>query len=117
MAHCISFEAGERLLRLIPHFELIWATGWEDRANDYLLHLLGLPELPVLRFGGERPIRHRALEARPDRRVCAAGRPLAWIDDSLDESCHEWARASQPSRPCWSRPIRRSGSRTPTSRR
>ena len=50
-AHCISLAAGERLRRLIPFYELIWATGWEDRANDYLLHLLGLAPLPVLRFG------------------------------------------------------------------
>jgi hypothetical protein len=23
----------------------------------------------------------------------AAGRPLAWIDDSMDEECREWARS------------------------
>jgi len=90
MAHCISFEAGERLLRLIPHFELIWATGWEDRANEYLLHLLGLPEMPVLRFGGNARFgtAHWKLEALTEY---AVGRPLAWIDDSLDEGCHDWA--------------------------
>ena len=90
MAHCISFEAGERLLRLIPHFELIWATGWEDRANEYLLHLLGLPEMPVLRFGESARFGTAHWKLDPIG-LYASGRRLAWLDDSLDESCHRWA--------------------------
>ena len=53
MAHCISFAAGERLRRLTGAYEMVWATGWEERANEYLLHLLGLTQLPVIRFGGD----------------------------------------------------------------
>ena len=41
MVHCISLLAGKRLLRLAEDYELVWATGWEDRANDYLPHSLG----------------------------------------------------------------------------
>src|SRR5256714_13595064 len=52
MVHCISLKAGDRLRRLTVHFDLIWATGWEDRANDVLPGLLGLPELPFLTFDG-----------------------------------------------------------------
>ena len=48
MVHCISLAAGERLRRLGEHFDRIWATGWEEKANDYMPNLLGLPELPVL---------------------------------------------------------------------
>jgi hypothetical protein len=91
MAHCISLEAGERLRRLVPRYELIWATGWEDRANEYLLHLLGLDELPVLRFGGDASFGSAHWKLGPISEY-AAGRRLAWIDDSLDESCHQWAR-------------------------
>ena len=91
MAHCISEEAGKRLQRLLPHYELIWATGWEDRANEYLLHLLDLPPLPVLRFGRNARFGTAHWKLDPIGEY-AAGRPLAWIDDSLDESCHEWAR-------------------------
>jgi hypothetical protein len=91
MAHCISFDVGERLRRLLPHYELIWATGWEDRANGYLLHLLGLPPLPVLHFG--RSARFGSAHWKLDPiGSYAVGRRVAWIDDSLDESCHEWAR-------------------------
>jgi hypothetical protein len=91
MAHCISLETGPRLQRLLPHFEMVWATGWEDRANDHLLLLLGLPPLPVLRFGHSARFGSAHWKLEPIGRY-AAGRRLAWIDDSLDESCFEWAR-------------------------
>lgn len=91
MAHCISAEAGDRLQRLLPHYELIWATGWEDRANEYLLHLLGLPELPVLHFGRSARFGSAHWKLTPIEEY-AAGRPLAWIDDSLDDACRDWAR-------------------------
>lgn len=92
MAHCISPGAGERLRRLAPHYELVWATGWEERANDHLLHILGLDPLPVLSFGGAARFGSAHWKLGPIEDY-AAGRRLAWIDDSLDESCHEWARA------------------------
>ena len=95
MAHCISEVAGAQLLRLADVYELVWATGWEDRANDHLPLILGLPgELPCLRFDGRARFgtAHWKLEAID---AYAAGRPLAWIDDSLDESCHAWAAARE----------------------
>ena len=47
MAHCISEAAGPQLIRLSEVYELVWATGWEQRANDHLPLILGLPgELP-----------------------------------------------------------------------
>ena len=91
IAHCIADGVGPRLLRLAEHFQLVWATGWEERANDHLPHLLGLPEeLPTLTFGGRARFgtAHWKLDAIA---AFARDRPLAWVDDSLDGSCHEWA--------------------------
>jgi hypothetical protein len=91
VAHCISDVAGAQLQRLAEVYELIWATGWEDRANDHLPLLLGLAgDLPCLRFDGRARFgtAHWKLEAIAEY---AGDRPLAWLDDSLDESCHEWA--------------------------
>ena len=91
IAHCISDAAGSQLRRLAEVYELIWATGWEDRANDHLPLLLGLPgELPCLHFDGRARFgtAHWKLDALEEY---AGDRPLAWIDDSLDESCHAWA--------------------------
>jgi hypothetical protein len=91
MAHCISDRAGPELLRLADTFELVWATGWEHRANDQLPLILGLPgELPCLTFDGRARFgtAHWKLDALGEY---ALNRPLAWLDDSLDESCHLWA--------------------------
>jgi len=91
MMHCISLRAGERLRRLSEHFELIWASGWEDKANYYLPTLLGLPELPHLRFDGAARFGSAHWKLGP-LDAYGKGRALAWIDDNLDESCYEWAR-------------------------
>jgi hypothetical protein len=91
MAHCISDVAGAQLRRLAEVYELVWATGWEDRANDHLPRILGLPEgLPCLRFDGRARFgtAHWKVEAIDEY---AGARPLAWIDDSLDKSCRAWA--------------------------
>jgi hypothetical protein len=96
MVHCISLAAGERLRRLSEHYDLIWATGWEDRANDYLPHLLGLPELPHVSFDGAARFGSAHWKLGP-LDAYSKGRPLAWIDDNFDESCYEWARSrSEP---------------------
>jgi hypothetical protein len=88
--HCISLPVGDRLLRLSERFELVWASGWEDKANFYLPQLLGLPELPHVAFDvaardGDAHWKLAALGA------FAGERAIAWIDDNFDVSCYEWA--------------------------
>lgn len=90
--HFLSSTAAAHLLSLEPSFEIVWASGWEERADDHLPHLLGLPAgLPFLRFSRAvgRAHAHWKLEAID---AYAGGRPLAWIDDALNDACHEWAR-------------------------
>jgi hypothetical protein len=89
--HCISLGAGERLRRLAERFELVWATGWEDKANYYLPAMLGLPELPHLTFDGAARFGSAHWKLGPLEEHCR-GRALAWVDDNLDESCYEWVR-------------------------
>jgi hypothetical protein len=91
MLHCISLDTGPRLKRLAKTYELVWASGWEDRANYHLPGILGVPELPYLSFDGRARFgtAHWKLDAIGEY---AASRALAWIDDSLDESCYEWAQ-------------------------
>jgi hypothetical protein len=90
MLHCIALENGPRLNRLSKLYELVWASGWEDRANDHLPGILGLPELPYLTFEGRARFgtAHWKLGALEEY---AGSRPLAWIDDSLDSTCYDWA--------------------------
>src|SRR3954471_2033074 len=92
--HLISLTAGNRLLRLAERFELVWASGWEDKANFYLPQLLGLPELPHVSFDGaaRRGAAHWKLNPLE---AYGEGRAMAWIDDNFDQSCYDWAEARQ----------------------
>jgi hypothetical protein len=94
MVHCISLAAGERLMRLSEDYELVWATGWEAKANDYLPNILGLPELPFLSFEGAARFGSAHWKLGPLDEY-GGSRALAWIDDSFDESCYEWARGRE----------------------
>ncbi len=93
MPHFLSSTAAAHLLDLASMFELVWASGWEERANEHLPHLLGLPrDLPFLRFQRAvgRSNAHWKLDAID---TFAGGRALAWLDDALNDACHEWALA------------------------
>jgi hypothetical protein len=91
--HCISIAAGDRLRRLAGHFEIVWATGWES-GGERISQLLGLPLWPALSFSGAARFGSADWKLEPLGKY-ARGRPLAWIDDSLDEACYAWARARQ----------------------
>ncbi|MBK8294371.1 MAG: hypothetical protein IPK93_06220 [Solirubrobacterales bacterium] len=93
--HVISVEAGPRLDRLSTTFELVWATGWQDRANDHLPTITGIGPLPVIEFDRSGPVPERFGSAHwklAPLDAYAENRAIAWIDDSFDESCLEWAR-------------------------
>jgi len=94
--HFLSSTAAAHLLALADLYEIVWASGWEERAEEHLPHLLGLPAgLAFLRF----PTRARAMRsANAHWKLEAIGtfareRPLAWVDDALDDSCRHWAAA------------------------
>jgi hypothetical protein len=91
--HYISTGCAAHLERLAGRYELVWASGWEETANEYLPHLLGLPgELPYLTFDGR--VRAGPAHWKIDAIAEYAGdRPLAWIDDNVDESCLAWAES------------------------
>jgi hypothetical protein len=91
IVHCLSLAAGERLRRLMDVYEPVWASGWEGRANDYLPGILGIPEFPYLSFDGAARFGSANWKLDP-LEAYAHGRPLAWVDDSFDDACYEWAR-------------------------
>ena len=92
VAHCIPEDVGARLVTLAERFDLVWATGWEERANEHLPFILKLPfrDLPALTFDGRAVFgsAHWKVEAIDEY---SADRPAAWIDDNRDESCIDWA--------------------------
>jgi HAD domain in Swiss Army Knife RNA repair proteins len=93
-AHYLSATAGEHLRELSQDFELVWCSGWEEKANEYLPLALGLPDpLPHLTFDGtaKGPAAHWKLAAIDA--YAGRSRALAWIDDAHDEHCLSWAAA------------------------
>jgi hypothetical protein len=91
--HFLSSTAAAHLLDLAEHFQPVWCSGWEEKANEHLPHLLGTPAgMPFLRFDRSvgRANAHWKLDAID---AYAARRPLAWIDDAFNPACHDWARA------------------------
>src|SRR4051794_11631664 len=93
--HWLSPGAAGHLNRLSRTFECVWCTGWEERAEEHLPRLLGLP-------GGWT---HPSFRSRPEDRAhwklaaidahVGASRPVAWVDDAHDAACAEWA-ANRP---------------------
>ncbi|MGW4379510.1 HAD domain-containing protein [Kitasatospora sp. NPDC004531] len=88
----LSPRHGEWLRELADHYDLVWATTWEFEANRYIAPLLGLPELPVVKFSGYVPQPgdprvplmelFSAFKWAPLLRY-AEGRPFAWVDDLI----------------------------------
>ncbi len=92
IAHFLSATTAEHLRRLDDWYDPVWCSGWEEKANDHLPALLGVPVLPHLSFDRNpgRGHAHWKLAAIEDH---AGDRPAAWVDDALDEHCEAWAAA------------------------
>jgi hypothetical protein len=92
IGHLLSDAAGPHLRELAAHYELVWCSGWEEKANDYLPRALGLEApLPYLSFDhnpgrGNTHWKLAAIDA-----YAGPDRPLAWVDDALDAECRRWA--------------------------
>lgn len=99
--HWLSSQAAEALIRLGPLYKPVWCTGWEERADEHLPWLLGLPKgwphipLKAARGPGHGVAGHWKLDAIDT--YCGRDRALAWVDDDLDEECFAWA-AMRPGR-------------------
>ncbi len=81
-------ERNARWVReLSQHFELVWATMWEHRANAVIGPLHGLPKLPVIEFDllGGQTFKLPAVESY------VGDRSFAWIDDDLYLDAYVWA--------------------------
>jgi HAD domain in Swiss Army Knife RNA repair proteins len=91
ISHFLSARAARHLLALSERFDPVWCSGWEEKADEYLPHLLDLPRFPHLSFDANpgRANAHWKLDAIDGY---AENRPLAWIDDAFNEACFAWAR-------------------------
>jgi hypothetical protein len=98
VVHLISATASEHLQRLAVVYDLVWCSGWEEKANEHLLRVLMLAgPLPFLTFSQASTGSAPAPEARHWKLAAieahAGERPLAWVDDAHDDGCRAWATA------------------------
>jgi hypothetical protein len=90
--HFLSSDAADHLLGLRDRFELVWCSGWEEKANDHLPYALALPgDLPFLSFERNPGRAHAHWKLAAIEAYAGPQRPLAWIDDAHDDACHAWA--------------------------
>lgn len=71
---------GPALLKLAADndAELVWATTWEDYANEHIGPAIGLPELPVIKWGFK--AKHWKFDAVLEY---VGDRPFIWFDDDF----------------------------------
>ncbi|MFD7491011.1 hypothetical protein ACFV8T_01075 [Streptomyces sp. NPDC059832] len=80
---------GDQLLAL--PYDLVWATTWQDEANDWIGPHLGLPKLPVVNWPTTAQQGESGLHWKTRTLAeYAAGRPFAWVDDELGPQDREW---------------------------
>ena len=99
VGHFLSTAAAARFAALADAFELVWCSGWEERANEHLPRLLGLGPLPHLSFDGAAPgaVPRAHWKLAAIDAYAGPDRPLAWVDDAFNPACHAWA-AERPGR-------------------
>lgn len=95
--HFLSRSAAVLLAELAAYYECVWCTGWEDRADGHLPHLLGLPAGWAHMAFSDRPEDAAHWKLRAIDAYAGPDRPVAWVDDAHDERCHAWA-AGRPGR-------------------
>jgi hypothetical protein len=81
----LNVRHGSQLLTLAKETEseLVWATTWEEHANQEIAPRVGLPSLPVITLN--RDSGSRCGEGVKTRAVAdyVKGRPFVWFDDGL----------------------------------
>ncbi len=91
----LSRDIRQHLKRLAELFQLVWCTGWEDHAAEFLAPFLALPALPVIHF--DEPVNEDGHWKWPAIEAFVGDRSFAWIDDELGQD--DLARARRRSSP------------------
>ncbi len=90
--HFLSDAARGHLHDLASHFDLVWCSGWEEKANEVLPGALGVQSLPFLSFDRVPSPKGAHWKLAAIDAYAGPSRPVAWIDDAHDDACRAWAR-------------------------
>ncbi|MFD8206759.1 HAD domain-containing protein [Streptomyces sp. NPDC059695] len=95
----IDPEHGTKLAAL--GCEVVWATTWEEDANEFIAPLIGLPRLDVVVWPEVSDLdeqdEHAGLHWKTRTLVArAAGRTFVWVDDEVTDADRVWVAAHHP---------------------
>lgn len=81
------------LARLAEQFDLVWATTWEDTANEWWSPALGLPTLSVCPMGLgalEKDAQDGVFWKTFDIANFVGSREFVWVDDDITPADADW---------------------------
>jgi hypothetical protein len=91
IVHFLSTTVAGFLHELSQAFELVWCSGWEEKADEVLPAVLGVPKgLDHLTFP-RRDDAARHWKLASIEAFAGPRRALAWVDDAFDDTCYAWA--------------------------
>jgi hypothetical protein len=95
----LNARHGTRLLELalVTGAELVWATTWEEHANEWIGPRLGLPPLPVIPMGpgSDQGGLYGEMFKTPHVAAYVGRRPFVWFDDQVWLEDEEYLRGTQ----------------------
>ena len=86
----LNVEHGIRLRSLLAYYDLVWASSWQELANEHIGSKLFLPEIPYvdfeIRWPADRLPGSNVMVKTGKVAEYARGRPFAWVDDDFAPS-------------------------------
>lgn len=85
------------ITELKDHFDIVWATMWTHKANEYIAPVLGIGPFPVIDHNQILDsVDSRMLDGIDSFKIATidpyiGNRPFAWIDDDISHAAKEWA--------------------------
>jgi len=81
-------EHAEWLAELGARFEVVWASGWGEAANEHICPAFRLPAFPVIVMPSGR---FDPRDKVPAVAEYAGDRAAAWLDDIVTDEARAWA--------------------------
>jgi hypothetical protein len=92
-----SPENGRRLNALRDRYDLVWATMWEEDANEVISPLHELEPMPVISFAADMTLTEgyfyqHTWKLQAVKKFVGEDRPFVWIDDDLFGDAFDWVQ-------------------------
>lgn len=86
----LHHKHGQWLANLSQSAQVMWASTWEETANELACSFYDLPHFEYLQFGKASMSTGLPFKLQEVQQV-SEDRPLIWIEDEADEQMQKWA--------------------------